>query len=131
MLRLEDDLLPALASAAAGRFEVHRLHFRKEAAACLVLASQGYPAKPVKGEAITGLESAAALDGVEIFHAGTTIRDAQIVSNGGRVINVCASGPSLREALTRAYLAAAKVRWPSKVLRHDIGRRVLERTTTA
>jgi phosphoribosylamine--glycine ligase len=125
LLRLEDDLLPILAAGAAGSFSNSRLYFRKEAAACLVLASSGYPAKPVKGEPIHGLEEAA-LPGVEIFHAGTARRDGELVTAGGRVLNVCATGTQLVDALKKAYTAAGVIDWPGKVLRTDIGRRVLE-----
>ncbi|MCB1032997.1 MAG: phosphoribosylamine--glycine ligase, partial [Acidobacteria bacterium] len=99
--------------------------FRKEASVCLVLASEGYPGKPVKGEVIEGLAEAAALDGVEIFHAGTAFRDGHFVSAGGRVLNVCATGAELVEALRKAYGAAGVISWPGKVLRRDIGRRIL------
>ena len=127
MLRMEDDLLPILACGAAGRFESSRIRFRKEAAACLVLASEGYPEKPAKGDEITGLETAERREGVEIFHAATAVKDDRLIAAGGRVLNVCASGPTLRDALKRAYTAAAAIHWPHKVLRHDIGRRVLNR----
>ncbi len=127
MLRMEDDLLPVLAAGAAGRFESARLRFRKEAAACIVLASEGYPDKPVKGGEITGIETAAQQEGVEIFHAATAVKDGQLVAAGGRVLNVCASGATLRDALKRAYTAAAAIQWPHKVRRQDIGRRVLDR----
>jgi phosphoribosylamine--glycine ligase len=124
--RLESDLLELLAAGAAGDFGGVRPQFRKEAAACVVLASSGYPANPVKGEPITGVERAAALDNVQVFHAGTALRDGQLVSAGGRVLNVCATGPTLSEALRTAYAAAGEIEWPSKILRRDIGRRVLE-----
>lgn len=126
LMRLDDDLLPVLAQAAAGKFETPRLHFRKEAAACVVLASQGYPGKPAKGEPITGLATAAAQEGVEIFHAGTTAKDGVLVTNGGRVLNVCATGSNLRGALRRVYTAIHEIRWPNKMFRRDIGRRVLK-----
>ncbi|HVS03095.1 MAG TPA: phosphoribosylamine--glycine ligase [Thermoanaerobaculia bacterium] len=127
LLRLEDDLAPVLSSGAHGSFGVGRLQWRKEAAACVVLASRGYPAKPVKGEPIAGLAAARALEGVQVFHAGTALRDGQVVAAGGRVLNVCASGATLREALRRAYAGAQLIDWPSKILRRDIGRAVLER----
>ncbi len=130
MLRMEDDLLPVLAAAAAGRFENPRLRFRKEAAACIVPASEGHPEKPAKGDEITGPETAAKLEGVEIFHAATAVKDGRLVAAGGRVLNVCASGATLRDALKRAYIAAADIKWPHKILRHDIGRRVLNRVTS-
>ncbi len=126
LLRLEDDLLTLLAEAAAGRFEPRRLRFRHEAAACVVLAAPGYPGRPAAGEPIGGLDRAAAHPGVEIFHAGTALAaDGGVVSAGGRVLDVCALGADLPEALRRAYAAAAEVDWPGKVLRRDIGRRVL------
>lgn len=126
LMRLEDDLLPVLVGGASGRFQTSGLHFRKEVSACVVLASRGYPGKPAKGEAITGLDVAATHEGVEVFHAGTGMRDGAVVATGGRVLNVVATGPQLRDALRRAYGAAAEIQWPSKILRRDIGRRVVE-----
>jgi len=126
LMRLEDDLLPLLAAGARGDFEVDRLHFKREASACIVLTAEGYPAKPVTGEVIEGLEAIDELEGVEVFHAGTKLVDAQVVTGGGRVLNVCANGADLRHALERAYDAAALIRWPHKYLRRDIGRRVVE-----
>ncbi len=126
LLRLEDDLLPILAAGAAGNFGLSRLHFRKEAAAVVVLASAGYPDKPVRGEPIRGLERAAAVPGVEVFHAATEARGGEILSAGGRVLNVAATGATLAEALRSAYAAAGEISWPSKILRKDIGRRILE-----
>lgn len=129
LLRLEDDLLPVLAAGAAGRFELPRLRFRQEAAACVVLASPGYPGRPLTGEAIGGLEAAAAVPGVEIFHAGTALADGALVSAGGRVLDVCALGADLVEALQRAYTAVQLVDWPGKAFRQDIGRRVVEKVS--
>jgi phosphoribosylamine--glycine ligase len=127
LLRLEDDLLPVLAGAAGGGFETRRLRFRKEAAACIVLASPGYPGKPVVGEPIRGLERAEAL-GAEVFHAATAPGpNGGVVSAGGRVLSVCALGPDLLDALKRAYGAVAEIDWPGKTYRRDIGRRVLDR----
>ncbi len=127
LLRLEDDLLPILADGAAGRFSVSRLHFTREAAACVVLASHGYPEHPRTGDPIEGLEEAGEVPGVEIFHAGTRATEAQLVTAGGRVLNVCALAPRLADALRVAYSAAAMIHWPGKVFRSDLGRRVLER----
>jgi phosphoribosylamine---glycine ligase len=128
LLRLKDDLLPVLAGGAAGNFGVSRLQFRKEATACIVLASEGYPGKAVKGELIEGLDAAAALPGVEVFHAGTVWREDGFYSAGGRVLNVCAGGSDLLHALKSAYAAAAEISWPGKVFRRDVGRRVLSRS---
>lgn len=131
LLRIENDLLPVLAAGARGDFAGERVQFRKEASACLVLAAAGYPDKPVKGEEILGLEAARAVPGAQVFHAGTARRDDAFVSNGGRVLNVCATGSNLREALRAAYAAASEIHWPGKVLRHDIGKRVLESVAVA
>ena len=126
MLRLEEDLLPVLAAGAAGRFDARRLSFRREVAACVVLASPGYPGRPLDGEPIRGLDRARALDGVEVFHAGTRVVDGELVSAGGRVLSVCALDPELSGALSRAYAAVAEIDWPGKVYRRDIGRRLLD-----
>jgi phosphoribosylamine--glycine ligase len=125
LLRLEDDLLPILLGGASGNFGVQRLHFRKEAAAVVVLASAGYPEKPMVGEPITGLEAAAAVPGVEIFHGSTAVRDGRLVAAGGRVLSVGATGATLPEALRSAYSAAQQIKWPAKYLRKDIGRKVI------
>ena len=126
LLRMESDLLPVLAGGAAGHFETPRLRFRKEASACIVLASAGYPDKPVKGDPIEGLEDAAPLEGVEVFHAGTAAKGDHVVVAGGRVINVCATGNDLLDALKRSYAAARMIQWPGRVMRYDIGRKVLQ-----
>jgi len=131
MLRLEEDLLPLLAAGAAGRFDARRLSFRREVAACVVLASPGYPGRPRDGEPIRGLDRARALPGVEIFHAGTRIMDGELVSAGGRVLSVCALDPDLSGALSRAYAAVADIDWPDKVYRRDIGRRLLDGSVSA
>ena len=126
LMRLEDDLLPLLAAGAAGSFDARRLSFRKEAAACVVLASPGYPGRPVTGEVIRGLDRAAAVSGAEIFHAGTARAGDDLVSAGGRVLSVCALDADLRGALKRCYAAVAEIDWPGKAYRRDIGRRVLD-----
>jgi phosphoribosylamine--glycine ligase len=125
LLRLESDLLPVLAEGAAGQFVTQRLSFLKEAAVCVVLAAAGYPDKPVKGDPIGGLETAARREGVEVFHAGTGIEEGKVVTAGGRVLNVCARAAQLREALRRAYEAASDIHCPGMQFRKDIGRRVL------
>jgi len=131
MMRMKDDLLPLLAAGADGDFGVDRFHFKKAAAACVVLAAEGYPGKSVTGEVIEGLEAIDELDGVEVFHAGTS-RDAEgsVVTAGGRVLDVCATGVDLRSALHRTYDAAALLRWPHRYMRRDIGRRVVEAAST-
>jgi phosphoribosylamine--glycine ligase len=125
LLRLDDDLAPILAAGAAGNFGVQRLHFRKEASAVVVLASAGYPEKPIVGEPIEGLDGAAAFPGVEIFHGATAVRDGRLVTAGGRVLSVGATASTLPEALRSAYGAAKAISWPAKYMRKDIGRKVI------
>ncbi|MEM6457415.1 MAG: phosphoribosylamine--glycine ligase [Acidobacteriota bacterium] len=126
LTRMDGDLLPLLKSGAAGRFE-GQPRFRKEAAACLVLASAGYPDKTVRrGLPIHGIEAARQHAGVEVFHAGTADKDGALVNAGGRVLNVCATGPTLLDALRSAYAAAAEIQWEGRQLRGDIGRRLLQ-----
>ncbi|MGH9379469.1 MAG: phosphoribosylamine--glycine ligase [Thermoanaerobaculia bacterium] len=126
LLRLESDLVPVLAGAAAGRLPPEPLRFLPAVSACVVLTNEGYPDKTISGDVIEGLDGPFGAD-VEVFHAGTGERDGGIVATGGRVLNVCARGDDLAQALERAYAAVAGIRWPRRVLRRDIGRRMLER----
>jgi phosphoribosylamine--glycine ligase len=127
MLRLTSDLLPGLIAARDGQLKNFDLRWSKDAALCVVMAAQGYPGDYAKGSRIDGLGDAAAVDGVEIFHAGTKSDGTHIMANGGRVLNVCASAPSVREAQTRAYAAVDRIRWPEGFCRRDIGWRAVER----
>lgn len=127
MLRLDDDLLPVLAAGAAGDFGDLRLRFSRQAAACIVLANEGYPGAAHAGDVIEGIDRASRRDGIVVFHAGTRERDGTIVAAGGRVLDVCARKATLEEALASAYSAVDEIRWAHRVLRRDIGARVLER----
>jgi phosphoribosylamine--glycine ligase len=125
LMRIENDLLPILMAGAGGDFEGQQLEISKKASACVVLASQGYPESPVTGQVITGLDRAATQSGVQVFHAGTKEENGQIVTAGGRVLNVCAMGATLSQALSEVYSAADEVKWKGKTVRRDIGRRVV------
>jgi phosphoribosylamine--glycine ligase len=125
LLRLETDLAEVLRNGAAGDFGIDDLRFSDRAAACIVLANDGYPDSPAKGDAISGLEQAGALDDVVVFHAGTAEEDGRVIAIGGRVLNVCALGDDLEDALAKAYAAADLISWEHKVMRRDIGRRVV------
>ena len=127
LLRLEDDLLPLLLEGASIGFTASRMYFKKEASAVVVLVSEGYPERPVRGEPIVGIERAEQVAGATVFHAGTATIDGRLVAAGGRVLNTGATGPDLASALRTAYAAAAQVDWPSKRMRHDIGRSFVER----
>ncbi len=87
----------------------------------VVIASRGYPDKPEKGKVIRGLEEVEKLDDIVVFHAGTTLRDGKVVTNGGRVLNVCAYGETLKEAKDKAYEAVEKIHFEGMHYRRDIG----------
>ena len=87
----------------------------------VVLASKGYPEKPEKGKVIEGLEEVEKLSDVVVFHAGTTLKDGKVVTNGGRVLNVCAYGSTLKEAKDRAYEAVSRIHFEGMQYRKDIG----------
>jgi phosphoribosylamine---glycine ligase len=89
------------------------------------MAAKGYPGNYKKGTVIEGLDAAAQVEGVEIFHAGTRADGNRILSNGGRVLNVCARGKTVREAQSRAYAAVDLIRWPDGFCRRDIGWRAI------
>jgi phosphoribosylamine---glycine ligase len=127
MLRLKSDLLPALLAARDGMLKNFDLRWSSEAALTVAMATQGYPGSYAKGSVIEGLEHAAAMEGVEIFHAGTAMVDGRTVANGGRVLNVSAIGRDVKEARARAYAAVDRIRWPEGFCRRDIGWRALER----
>jgi len=121
MLRLKSDLVPALIAARDGQLKNFDLRWNDAAALAVVMATKGYPGSYRKGSTIAGLDAAAALPGVEIFHAGTKLEGHQIVANGGRVLNVCALGRSVAEAQARAYAAVDAIDWPDGFCRRDIG----------
>jgi phosphoribosylamine--glycine ligase len=127
MLRLMSDLVPALMAARDGVLKNFDLRWYPDAALTVVMAAKGYPGEYRKGSVIDGLEQAAAVEGVEIFHAGTKADGARILANGGRVLNVSALGRSVAEAQSRAYAAVERIRWPEGFCRRDIGARALER----
>ena len=124
MMRLEDDLGELLLAVARGNLGERKLSWKKEAAACVVVATPGYPESATNGVPVTIRESDD--DGIVIFHAGTVKKDGQLVTAAGRVINACGRGSTLSEALNKAYEAAALVEFEGAWFRHDIGRRVLE-----
>ena len=127
MLRLMSDLVPALMAARDGQLKNFDLRWYPDAALTVVMAANGYPGDYARGSVIAGLDAAAATDGVEIFHAGTTADGDRILSNGGRVLNVCARGKTVAEAQARAYQAVDKIDWPGGFCRRDIGWRAVGR----
>ncbi len=127
MLRLMSDLVPALLACRDGMLKNFDLRWYADAALTVVMAAKGYPGSYAKGSAVEGLDAAAAIEGVEIFHAGTKADSGRVVANGGRVLNVSALGRTVGEAAARAYAAVDMIRWPEGFCRRDIGWRAVKR----
>jgi phosphoribosylamine---glycine ligase len=126
VMRLESDLLDAFEAAVEGRVSEGDFKWSSDATACIVLASGGYPGDFEKGKIITGLDEAARVAGVKVFHAGTTSKDGQIVTAGGRVLGVTARAGDLRAAVDLAYQATSKIRFEGMHYRKDIAARALK-----
>jgi phosphoribosylamine--glycine ligase len=125
--RLAGDLLPVLRACATGGLAESMLAWKPQACVTVVMASGGYPGDYVKGKVIEGLDRAAALPDVQVFHAGTRLQDGRVVTAGGRVLNVTALGGTLEAAVKRAYEAAAHIRFEGAQYRTDIAARALAR----
>lgn len=129
MLRLEDDLADVMLKVARGNLGDTKLNWKKEAAACVVVAVEGYPDDFPKGQevVIDPIED----ESVVIFHAGVIKKEGKLINVAGRVVNVCARAASLSEALAKVYEAAPKVRFTGARYRRDIGYRALEQRAEA
>jgi phosphoribosylamine--glycine ligase len=117
--RLASDLAAHCSEAATGRLTTP-VRFSDDACVTVVVASEDYPIAPRTGDEISGLEAAAALEGVHIFHAGTVADGDAVRTAGGRVLNVTAVAPTLGRARDRAYQAVELISWPGMQFRHDI-----------
>jgi len=126
MLRMMSDIVPAFLAACDGELKHFNLRWYQEAAITVVMAAKGYPGDYRKGSRIEGLDDAAKIDGVEIFHAGTLAKDGAILANGGRVLNVCALGKTVTEAQARAYASIDRINWPDGFCRRDIAWQAVE-----
>lgn len=121
LMRLKSDLAELLLAVAQGRLsEIPALEWDPRPAVCVVMAAAGYPGDYEKGAAIRGLDDAAHLPNVKVFHAGTAPRDKQVITTGGRVLGVTALGDNIGEAKLRAYQAVKCIRWDGAWCRHDI-----------
>ena len=126
MMRLKSDLLPALMAARDGALGHFDLRWHDEAALTVVMAARGYPGAYDKGSEIRGLDKAAKLPGVTVFHAGTAAQNGKTVATGGRVLAVTATGKTVAEAQARAYQAVDTIDWPGGFCRRDIGWRAVK-----
>lgn len=122
MMRLESDIVPALMACATGGLNTVKFRFKSEAAVCVVMAAKGYPGDYEKGSVIKGLEKAATIEGVKVFHAGTQNKEGKIIAAGGRVLGVTALGATIANARDRAYAAIDAIDWPGGFCRRDIAK---------
>jgi phosphoribosylamine--glycine ligase len=127
MMRLKSDILPAMLATCDGVLDRFDLRWYDDVALTVVMAAKGYPGTPLRGTEIKGIERAAEIDGVQIFHAGTRRDGDRLLADGGRVLNVTARGRTVAEARERAYAAVGRIDWPAGFCRADIGWRELER----
>ncbi|HLM14318.1 MAG TPA: phosphoribosylamine--glycine ligase [Reyranella sp.] len=127
MMRLKSDLVPALIACADGSLKHFDLRWSNDSALTVVMAAHGYPDAYQKGTEIRGLDAAAKVEGVQIFHAGTKFGPdgKRVLANGGRVLNVTAMAPTVEEARNRAYRAVDLIDWPEGFCRRDIAWRVV------
>ena len=126
MLRMMSDIVPAFLASCDGQLKNFDLRWFPDPALTVVMAAKGYPGDYAKGTRIEGLDDATKIEGVEIFHAGTVAKDGAILANGGRVLNICASGKTLLEAQQRAYAAVDRIKWPDGFCRRDIAWQAVE-----
>ena len=119
---LKSDLLEVMMAVRDGRLSEVPVEFSDEAAACVVMASGGYPVKYQSGYEISGLDEKGQAEGVTVYHAGTKLIDGKFVTAGGRVLGVTATGKTLDEALAKAYAGVEKIHFTDAHYRHDIGR---------
>jgi phosphoribosylamine--glycine ligase len=126
MARLDTDLIDIIEAILAGNLAKIDIKWKPDSAVCVVMASGGYPGDYQKGKAISGLEKAASVHNVSVFHAGTSFQDGKIVTDGGRVLGVTGLGPSVAAAIDTAYKGVREISFDGAHYRRDIGARALE-----
>jgi phosphoribosylamine--glycine ligase len=127
MMRLDSDLLEAIDASIEGRVSDGDFRWSQDASVSVVMASGGYPGTIEVGKKITGIDDADKVEGVKVFHAGTSVRDGEFYTSGGRVLGVTARAASLKIAVDRAYEAAGKIQFDGAHYRKDIAARALKK----
>ncbi|MBT1072560.1 phosphoribosylamine--glycine ligase [Pelotalea chapellei] len=127
LMRMKSDLVPVLMAVADGDLSTTVIEWHDKAAVCVVMAAEGYPGSYRKGDAIEGLEEAAQLEDVHVFHAGTALDSGRCVTNGGRVLGVTALGETVQTAILKAYQAVGAISWKGAHYRKDIGKKAIDR----
>jgi len=127
LMRMKSDLVPVLLGVARGDLSDVTIEWHDKAAVCVVMAAGGYPGDYRKGDEIRGLDEAAAIDDLYVFHAGTAGKDGKVVTAGGRVLGVTGLGATVKEAIARAYQGVGRICWDGVHFRKDIGAKALNR----
>ncbi|UCZ56491.1 phosphoribosylamine--glycine ligase [Desulfurispirillum indicum] len=127
LMRLKSDIVEIMLACVEGRLHETTIEWHDDPTICVVMASGGYPAEYTRGFPISGLDRAAAVEDVMVFHAGTAEKDGQIVNSGGRVLGVTAKGKTLQQAIDRAYAATDCIHWEGAYFRRDIGAKGLKK----
>lgn len=127
LMRLDGDLVDIMVAVADGALTPNMVRWKDQASVCVVAAAKGYPGSYEKGTPISGLDEAGTIPDTVVFHAGTADRDDHVVTNGGRVLGVTAIGPTVADAIDRAYLSMSKIHFDGMHYRKDIGARALKR----
>ena len=127
LMRMKSDIVPLLLAVANGDISGMEIEWHDKAAVCVVMAAEGYPGDYRRGDVIEGLDKAAGLEDVYVFHAGTALKDGRCVTNGGRVLGVSAVGSTVEQAIATAYQAVGAISWPGVHFRRDIGRKAIGR----
>jgi phosphoribosylamine--glycine ligase len=126
LMRLESDLIEAIEASIEGRVSDGDFRWSQDASVCVVMASGGYPGTIEVGKKISGIADADKIDGVKVFHAGTSSRDGDFYTAGGRVLGVTARAATLPTAVARAYEAVAGIKFDGAHFRKDIAGRALK-----
>ncbi|NWF91468.1 MAG: phosphoribosylamine--glycine ligase [Syntrophaceae bacterium] len=125
LMRMKGDIVPILEACINGDLARRAIEWDRRASVCVVMASRGYPGDYEKGKAIQGLKEVSQMRDVFVFHAGTAMKDGQVVTNGGRVLGVTGLGEDIPRAIERTYEAVRKIYWEGVHYRTDIGRKAL------
>jgi phosphoribosylamine---glycine ligase len=128
LMRMESDLVDAMEASIEGRLNDESFAWTPDAAVCVVMASGGYPGTYEVGKKIEGLRAAGEVEGVKVFHAGTSLRDGNFYTSGGRVLGVTARAESLQKAVAHAYDACGKISFEGAHYRKDIAGRALKKS---
>jgi phosphoribosylamine--glycine ligase len=125
LMRMRGDIVPILEACMKGTLSQHQIEWDNRASVCVVMASKGYPGDYEKGKVIRGLKDASKMERAFVFHAGTTLKGDQVITNGGRVLGVTGLGEDIPRAIERTYQAVKKITWDGVHYRTDIGQKAL------